>query len=194
MCHNFYDIRTFGAVMSTGMNCGQVRGPVQLTMARSLDPIVSAEHSITRCAVTTEKEAEKQEGDNRTMGRKFSVPYGLYRCHGYINAKLAEQTGFGDEDLTLLRHALENMFEHDRSAARGLMTPCACVAFRHDNPLGNDRADRLFARVRVGHRADLASGQPPRCFEDYDLEVDETNLPEGVAVEWWVRAPDHVSR
>ena len=119
MCQNFYDVRTFGAVMSTGVNCGQVRGPVQLTFARSIDPVVSSEHAITRMAVATETEAEKQQGDNRTMGRKFTIPYGLYRAHGFVSAHLANQTGFSDEDLALLWQALAQMFEHDRSAARG---------------------------------------------------------------------------
>ena len=120
MCNNFYDIRTFGAVMSTGINRGQVRGPVQLTFARSVDPVVASEHSITRMAVATEAEAEKQGGDNRTMGRKFTVPYGLYRTHGFVSAPLAKQTGFSQEDLELFWEALQNMFENDRSAARGL--------------------------------------------------------------------------
>ena len=122
MCNNFYDVRTFGAVMSTGINCGQVRGPVQLTFARSVDPVVASEHSITRMAVATEAEAEKQGGDNRTMGRKFTVPYGLYRTHGFVSAPLAKQTGFSQEDLELFWEALQNMFENDRSAARGLMS------------------------------------------------------------------------
>ncbi len=121
MCKNFYDVRAFGAVMSTGINCGQVRGPVQLTFARSVDQIVSSEHSITRMAVATEAEAEKQGGDNRTMGRKFTVPYGLYRAYGFVSAPLAKQTGFSQEDLDLFWGALQNMFENDRSAARGLM-------------------------------------------------------------------------
>ena len=119
LCENFFDIRTFGAVMSTGVNCGQVRGPVQLTFGRSVEPVISSEHAITRMAVATESEAEKQDGDNRTMGRKFTVPYGLYRTHGFVSAPLAEQTGFSDDDLELLWKSLEQMFEHDRSAARG---------------------------------------------------------------------------
>jgi CRISPR-associated protein Csd2 len=190
MCKNFFDVRTFGAVMSTGdAKCGQVRGPIQLTMARSIDPIVSAEHTVTRCAVTTESDAEKQEGDNRTMGRKFTVPYGLYRAHGYLNAKLAEQTGFGSDDLDLFKRALGEMFEHDRSAARGLMAPCACIAFRHENALGNARADQLFRRVAVAPRSAVAEEQrPPRSFDDYELRLDERALPDGVTVEWWVEA------
>src|SRR3989304_310956 len=130
ICQNFYDVRTFGAVMSTGINCGQVRGPVQLTFARSVDQIISQEHSITRMAVATEAEAEKQSGDNRTMGRKFTVPYGLYICHGFISAHLAQQTGFSKDDLELLFQALENMFENDRSAARGEMTARGLYGFK----------------------------------------------------------------
>ena len=190
MCDNFFDVRTFGAVMTTKVNCGQVRGAIQLTMARSIDSIVSAEHSITRCAVTTEGEAEKQEGDNRTMGRKFTVPYALYRAHGYVNAKLAQQTHFGPKDLDLFKRALNEMFEHDRSAARGLMTPCACIAFRHEHELGNARADQLFRLVTIRLRPELAQAQrPPRSFDDYELRVDDQNLPDGVTVEWWVEAP-----
>ena len=187
MCRNFYDIRTFGAVMTTGVNCGQVRGPVQLGIARSLEPIVPAEHAVTRCAVTTEKEAAAQDGDNRTMGRKFTVPYALYRVHGYVNAPLAQQTGFGEEDLALLKRALDQMFEHDRSAARGTMAPRACVAFRHEHRLGNARADQLFARVDA-KRTNPDSPEPARSFADFDLHVDETDLPEGVSVERWVTA------
>lgn len=190
MCKNFFDIRTFGAVMTTGVNCGQVRGPIQLTLARSIDPIVSAEHSITRCAVTTQAEADKQQGDNRTMGRKFTVPYGLYRMHGFINAKLAQQTGFGPEDLELVKRSFNEMFEHDRSAARGLMTPVACIAFRHDCALGNARADELFRHVHISLRPEVAASQrPPRSFDDYRLMVEEADLPAGITVEWWVKAP-----
>jgi len=193
MCANFFDIRTFGAVMTTEVNCGQVRGPLQLTLARSLDPVVSAEHSVTRCAVTTEREAEAQEGDNRTMGRKFTIPYGLYRTHGFVNAKLAQQTHFGSDDLALVKRSLGEMFEHDRSAARGQMTPCACIAFRHESSLGNARADELFRRVRIALRPEVVQAQrPPRSFDDYVLTVDEEGLPEGVSVEWWVEAPTPV--
>ena len=187
MCHNFFDIRTFGAVMGTAVNCGQVRGAVQFTFARSEHPIVSAEHAVTRCAVTTEAEAEKQQGDNRTMGRKFTVPYGLYRAQGYINANLAAQTGFTTDDLALLKLALGQMFEHDRSAARGQMAPRACIAFKHDSMLGNARADQLFARVKLALQPELAEqNRPARSFADYVLSVDEKNLPAGVAVEYWV--------
>ena len=187
MCKNFYDIRTFGAVMTTGVNCGQVRGAIQLTFARSIDPVISAEHAVTRCAVTTEAEAEKQQGDNRTMGRKFTVPYGLYRVHGYINANLAQQTGFGVADLELFKAALANMFEHDRSAARGAMRPCRCIAFRHESKLGNARADQLFERVQVTRKAEGSSDDtPPRSFADYEVAVDGSDLPQGVTIEEWV--------
>jgi CRISPR-associated protein Csd2 len=200
MCANFYDIRTFGAVMTTDVNCGQVRGPVQFGLARSLHPIVSQEHAVTRCAVTTEREAQDQKGGNRTMGRKFTVPYALYRVHGYVNPALAggpNGTGFSAADLDLLKRALDQMFEHDRSAARTNMRPVACVAFRHDSPLGNARADRLFARVRCVPRpgvqplpgtasGDSTDGRPPRSFDDYELTVDESGLPDGVSIEYWI--------
>jgi len=176
MCSNFYDVRTFGAVMSTGINCGQVRGPVQITFARSIDPIVSSEHSITRMAVTTEKEAESQSGDNRTMGRKFTVPYGLYRTHGFISAPLAGQTGFSDEDLELLFDALANMFEHDRSAARGEMTTRGLYVFRHDSSIGNAQAHSLFDRIIVTKKDDA----PARQFSDYEISINENGLPDAV--------------
>ncbi len=179
MCTNFFDVRTFGAVMSTGVNCGQVRGPVQLTFARSVDPIVSSEHSITRMAVTTEKEAENQGGDNRTMGRKFTVPYGLYMAHGFVSANLAEQTGFGEEDLDLLWQALASMFEHDRSAARGLMATRGLYVFKHDSKLGNAPAHELFDRVDVKK---IAQG-PARQFSDYQVHVNDLNMPEGVVLQ-----------
>ena len=179
MCKNFFDVRTFGAVMSTGINCGQVRGPVQMTFARSMDPITPAEHSITRMAVATEKEAEAQQGDNRTMGRKFTVPYGLYRAHGFISAHLAAQTGFSDGDLTLLWEALGNMFEHDHSAARGQMTTRGLYVFQHTTTLGNAPAHRLFERISVALRD---PGGTPRAFEDYAVTVDESGLPEGMSL------------
>jgi len=183
MCQNFFDIRTFGAVMSTDVNCGQVRGPVQFTIARSVDPIVSAEFSITRCAVTNEKDAEKKD---REMGRKFTVPYGLYRCHGYINATLAEQTGFTDDDLSVLKRALNDMFDHDHSAARGQMAPVRCIAFRHENKLGNARADQLFSGVTVTLKQDVrAENRPPRSRSDYTITV-PTQLAKGVVLEEWV--------
>jgi len=180
MCRNFYDIRAFGAVMSLGVNCGQVRGPVQLTFGRSVDPIVSLEHSITRMAVATQAEADKQGGDNRTMGRKNTVPYGLYVTHGFISAHLAAQTGFSDDDLNLLWDAIVNMFEHDRSAARGLMATQKLVVFKHDNALGVAPAHKLFERVKIT-RKDAA--KPARDISDYKIEIDENKLPQGVKVD-----------
>lgn len=179
MCSNYYDIRTFGAVMSTGKNAGQVRGAIQMTFARSADPIATAEHSITRMAVATEKESEKQNGDNRTMGRKATVPYGLYICHGFISASLAKQTGFSDEDLSLFWDALKNMFDLDRSAARGLMSAQKLIIFRHDSVLGNAPANKLFDLVKVEKICDGA----PRSFSDYRVTVDKAALPANVAVE-----------
>ena len=167
MCKNYYDIRTFGAVMSTGKNAGQVRGPIQFTFARSVDPIATAEHSITRMAVATESEAEKQKGDNRTMGRKATVPYGLYVCHGFISANLAKQTGFSEEDLQLFFEALKNMFDVDRSAARGLMSAQKLIVFRHDSILGNAPANKLFDLVKIKKNTDAA----PRTFGDYEVKV-----------------------
>ncbi len=177
ICENFFDVRTFGAVMSTGVNCGQVRGPVQLTFARSADPIVASEHSITRMAVATEAEAEKQQGDNRTMGRKHTVPYGLYRSHGFVSAFLAKQTGFSAEDLELLMQGLEQMFEHDRSAARGEMATRGLLVFQHDSELGNAHAHSLFERVTVKLKDGVTA---PRSFADYEVAVDDVNLPAGV--------------
>ena len=179
MCQNFYDVRTFGAVMSTKVNCGQVRGPVQMAFSRSIDPIVSLEHSITRCAVATEKEAEKQDGDNRTMGRKFTVPYGMYRCHGFINPFFARQTGFGEDDLQLFWKSLQNMFELDRSASRGQMTPQALVVFQHDEALGNAPAHQLQKRVSVVRRDPVT---PARSSDDYAIQIDESDLPKGIAI------------
>lgn len=166
MCQNFYDIRTFGAVMTTEVNCGQVRGPVQISFARSIDRIVSAEHAVTRMAVTTEKEAEKQSGDNRTMGRKFTVPYGLYRAKGFVNPFLAKQTGFSDQDLELLFSALENAFQFDQSAARpaGSMAPRALLVFKHDSQLGNAPSHKLFEAVTVEKNPGV---EVPRSFSDY---------------------------
>ncbi|NCP80619.1 MAG: type I-C CRISPR-associated protein Cas7/Csd2, partial [Gallionella sp.] len=180
MCKNFYDVRTFGAVMSTGVNCGQVRGPVQLTFARSVDPVVAQEHSITRMAVATVAEAEKQDGDNRTMGRKFTVPYGLYVAHGFVSAHLANQTGFGEEDLELLWKALEQMFEHDRSAARGEMTTRGLYVFKHDSKLGNAPAHSLFDRIQPKLKEGVSV---PRDFGDYSVTVDEAGVPQGVTLQ-----------
>lgn len=179
MCKNFYDVRTFGAVMSTGVNCGQVRGPVQLTFARSVDPIVAQEHSITRMAVATEAEAAKQEGDNRTMGRKHTVPYGLYVARGFVSSHLAAQTGFSDNDLALLWEALANMFEHDRSAARGEMATHGLYVFKHDSQLGNAHAHDLFARIQPKLKEDAIV---PRDFDHYRVSVDEESLPAGVSL------------
>jgi CRISPR-associated protein Csd2 len=171
MCQNFYDIRTFGAVMATKVNCGQVRGPIQLTFARSIDQVIASEHSITRMAVTTKEEAEKQGGDNRTMGRKFTIPYGLYRAHGFISAPLANQTGFSEEDLDLFWEALQNMFEHDRSAARGLMIAQRLIIFKHASLMGNKSAQELFNRVTVERKK-----EPARDFSDYKVSLDGKEL------------------
>ena len=179
MCRKYYDIRTFGAVMSTGKNAGQVRGPIQLTFARSVEPIAAMEHSITRMAVATEKEAEKQGGDNRTMGRKATVPYGLYVCHGFISANLANQTGFSEEDLALFWDALKNMFDVDRSAARGLMSAQKLIVFKHDSMLGNAPANKLFDLVKVEKKCEGA----PRLFSDYSVTIAKDALPAGVTIE-----------
>ena len=177
MCKKFYDVRTFGAVMSTGKNAGQVRGPIQLTFARSVDPIMTSEHSITRMAVATEKEAEKQGGDNRTMGRKATIPYGLYVCHGFISANLAKQTGFSEDDLQLFWKALKNMFDVDRSAARGLMSAQKLIVFQHNSMLGNAPANKLFDRVKIEKTTEI-----PRSFSDYCVTIDRDNLPSGVEI------------
>lgn len=179
MCRNYFDIRTFGAVMSTGKNAGQVRGPIQFTFARSVDPVAVAEHTITRMAVATEKESEKQSGDNRTMGRKSTVPYGLYVCHGFISVNLAAQTGFSQEDLELFWDALRNMFDIDRSAARGLMSAQKLIVFRHDSALGNAPANKLFDLVKVEKNCDGA----PRSFSDYTVTIDKEHIPSNVVVE-----------
>ncbi|OIR02082.1 hypothetical protein GALL_159410 [mine drainage metagenome] len=200
MCANFFDVRSFGAVMSTGINCGQVRGPVQFSFATSVEPIVPLEISITRMAATNEKEkAAQKEGsdnsertENRTMGRKHIVPYGLYRAHGFVSAKLSERTGFSEADLDLLLEAVENMFEHDRSAARGEMAVRKLIVFRHDCPLGKAPAHALFDRVRVGRDIDgafravddpaLDNRPPARSFADYQVVIDRAGLPDGVEI------------
>lgn len=168
MCKNFYDVRTFGAVMAlkSAPNCGQVRGPVQLTFGRSVAPVVALEHSITRMAVATEAEAEKQGGDNRTMGRKFTVPYGLYRAHGFVSAHLAKQTGFSEDDLRLLWESLKNMFEYDRSAARGEMSTRGLYVFKHEGELGDAQAHALFDLVQV---AQNDPDTPARGFADFTV-------------------------
>ncbi len=170
MCQNFFDVRSFGAVMSTGTNAGQVRGPVQLTFARSIEPVVATEHTITRMAVTTEEKAAQQGGDNREMGRKHTIPYGLYRAHGFVSAFLARQTGFADDDLDLLWQALSQMFEHDRSAARGQMSTRGLYVFEHASELGNAHAHALFDRLVV-QRAEGSSG-PARDFGAYSINFD----------------------
>ena len=180
MCQNFFDVRTFGAVMSTGVNCGQVRGPVQLTFARSVEPIVALEHSITRMAVATEAEAEKQQGDNRTMGRKHTVPYGVYVAHGFVSSFLAKQTGFGQDDLELLWQALGQMFEHDRSAARGEMSTRGLYVFQHDSELGNAPAHALFERLQVQPKE---AGAVARSFDAYSVAFDGQSLAVGQSVQ-----------
>jgi CRISPR-associated protein Csd2 len=192
MCQNFYDIRAFGAVMTTGVNCGQVRGPVQITYARSIDSIVPMDISITRKSVTTEKEAIEQINKpdettktrfgtiTGTMGRKNTVPYALYKCHGFVNPYLARDTGFTDADLELLWAALKGqMWEIDRSASRGLMATRGLYVFEHASPLGNAPAHELFARVHV---PELGADRPPRKFEDYAVEVNTEAIPTGVTL------------
>ena len=177
MCGNFFDIRTFGAVMTTEVNCGQVRGPVQLNFASSIEPIVPLEVGITRMAVTNEKDLEKE----RTIGRKHIVPYALYRAEGYISAPLAAMTGFSDDDLKLLWDALRNMFEHDRSAARGKMSARRLYVFKHESKLGNAPAQKLFDLVTVKSAQDREG--PARCFEDYVVEVERDQVPPNVSLE-----------
>jgi CRISPR-associated protein Csd2 len=177
MCENYYDVRTFGAVMSTEINCGQVRGPVQLSFARSIDPIVASEHAITRSSVTNKKDAEKE----RTMGRKFTIPYGLYKAHGFVNPFLAAQTGFSDDDLELLFQSLENAFQFDQSAARpaGSMNPRALLVFKHDTALGAAASHKLFDLVTITKKAEV---EVARSFADYDLTIDESAIPNGVTL------------
>lgn len=203
MCDNFYDIRTFGGMLATDINAGQVRGPVQLAFGRSAEPIFPMEVSITRMAATNKKEKERQEGeddnekrgDKRTMGRKHIVPYGLYRAHGYVSASLASHsakgTGFSDADLELLFEALESMFEHDRSAARGEMATRKLIVFRHAGALGNAHADKLFDRVKIGRNIDgefreidqrIDNYPPARKFSDYDIKIDREGLPDGIEI------------
>lgn len=186
MCDKYYDVRTFGAVMSTGKNAGQVRGPVQLTFSRSIDPIVTLEHSITRMAVASEKEikineetGEENYTENRTMGRKYTVPYGLYRCHGFISAHFAESTGFTQNDLEVFWQSLINMFDHDHSAARGQMNARGLYVFEHDNKLGNAPAHKLFDLISVEAKD---ASKPIRAFSDYNVQVDESGLPDGVSL------------
>ncbi|MFN3868631.1 MAG: type I-C CRISPR-associated protein Cas7/Csd2 [Hyphomicrobiaceae bacterium] len=204
MCANFFDVRAFGAVMSTGINCGQVRGPLQFTFGRSVERIMPLEISITRMAATNEAEKKKRgegadddkRGDNRTMGRKHIVPYGLYRVHGFVNAKLAQRTGFSMADLELLKEALNGMYELDRSAARGEMTARRCIAFKHASDLGNAPAHKLFDRISVHRVHDGASvpvgdqrsdnWPPARSYSNYDIRLDAASMPDNVVVEEWI--------
>lgn len=177
MCKNFFDIRTFGAVMTTKVNCGQVRGPVQINFARSIDPIVAQEVTITRMAVTNEKDAENKTNE---MGRKHIVPYALYKTEGYVSANISKKTtGFSDEDLELLWNAIINMFEHDHSASRGKMAVRKLIVFKHDSELGNAPSHKLFELIKVT-KSD--SEKPARNYSDYTVEIDETKLPEGVSL------------
>ena len=184
MCERFYDVRTFGAVMTTGkdrkVNAGQVRGPIQFTFARSVSPIITAEHTITRMAVTDAKDTDENEtGSRQTMGRKYTIPYALYQTQGYISANLANQTGFTDEDLKLFWEALKNMFDVDHSAARGMMCPRKLIVFKHDNELGSAPSYQLFDLVSVKQK-DLS--KPARSFSDYEIQIDRTQLPSGVTL------------
>ena len=174
MCKRYFDVRTFGAVMSTGANAGQVRGPVQLSFSRSIDPVLPLDLSITRMAVAEAKEADSP---NQTMGRKNLIPYGLYRCHGFISAHLAAETRFSDADLELLWQALTQMFDHDRSASRGTMAPQKLVAFKHQSALGNAPAHKLFERVTIRRKAGV---NVARAVSDYDIAVNREGLPSTV--------------
>ena len=178
MCEHYFDIRTFGAVMATKVNCGQVRGPVQLSFARSIHPIITNEYAITRTSVTDEKDIEKE----RTMGRKFTVPYGLYRAHGFINPFLAEQTGFSEDDKDLLFEALNNAFQFDQSAARpsGSMSPVEFIIFKHDNQLGKAPSHKLFDAVRIQQKASVTI--PRSSKDDFYMTIDESAIPEGVEI------------
>lgn len=177
LCKKYYDIRTFGAVLTTGdakKNAGVVRGPIQFTFSRSEDRIYQSEHSITRCAVTTEKEAKNQESREHasTFGRKATVPYALYRMHGFISAIDAVKTGFNEKDLELLWEALENAFEHDRSAARGEMNPRKLIIFKHQSHLGNARSGQLFEKIKIEKENQL-----PRKWSDYNVTIDKAKMP-----------------
>lgn len=178
MCDNFFDIRTFGAVMTTDVNCGQVRGPVQINFARSIEPILPIEVSITRMAVTNERDAEKE----RTIGRKHIVPYALYRAEGYVSANLAKQTGFSEADLNLLWDALKNMFDHDHSAARGKMNSRGLFVFKHDSALGNAPAHKLFELITVNRKKEENGSRPARSFSDFEVLVNRESVPAGVSL------------
>ena len=176
MCQHFFDVRTFGAVMSTAVNAGTVRGPVQIAFARSIDPVFPQEISITRMAVTNEKDADKE----RTMGRKHIIPYGLYRAHGFISASLAEKTGFTEEDLQILWKSLAEMFEHDHSAARGEMATQKLIVFKHDDKLGNAPSHKLFDLITINQAKEDA--MPARSFSDYVVNINQDDLPNGVEI------------
>lgn len=182
MCKNFYDIRTFGAVMSNDVNCGQVRGPVQMTFSRSVDPVVTSEHCITRIAVTKKEDKDgtgDKGGKDTEMGRKFTVPYGLYRTAGFVNPFFAAQTGFSDADLDLFLTGLTQMFDHDRSASRGLMSPRALIVFKHATALGNAPAHKLLEAVKVTKKPGVDA---PRDWTDYEVTIDRAAIPAGVEV------------
>ena len=179
MCNRFFDIRAFGAVMTTEVNCGQIRGPIQFAFAKSVQPIVPQEVTITRMAVTNEKDIDKE----RTMGRKYIVPYGLYRAEGYVSAPLASKTGFTNEDLELFWEALMNMFEHDHSAARGKMSSRKLVIFEHDTSLGNSQAHKLFDLIKVERCNDESLiDKPARAFTDYKISINYNGKPDGVTI------------
>ncbi|MEG1258572.1 MAG: type I-C CRISPR-associated protein Cas7/Csd2, partial [Akkermansia sp.] len=182
MCKNFFDIRAFGAVMTTEINCGQVRGPIQISFSRSVDPIFSAEYALTRCAVTTPKEAEAQKGDNRTMGRKYTIPYAVYTARGCMNPFLAEQTGFNDSDWDLLKESLVHLFDFDASAARpaGSMTIRKVIVFTHDSQLGNAPAHQLYEAVTVKRKEGIDA---PRSIQDYEITINKATIPAGITVE-----------
>ena len=178
MCDNFFDVRTFGAVMALKTNCGTVTGPVQINFARSIEPITPLEFTITRMAVATEDEAAKQEGDNRTMGRKHIVPYGLYRAEGYVSANFARKTGFSEDDLSIFWESLKNMFDHDHSAARGKMSARRLIAFKHDSAVGSAPAHKLFDLVKVERVGN--TGIPARSYSNYMVKVEKDGVPQGV--------------
>lgn len=182
MCQNFFDIRAFGAVMTTDVNCGQVRGPVQLSFSRSVDPVFSAEYAVTRCAVTTVKEAESQKGDNRTMGRKYTIPYAVYTTRGCVNPFLAAQTGFNESDWELLKESLVHLFDFDASAARpaGSMAVRKLIVFKHESQLGNAPAHKLYDAVKIVRKEGIDA---PRSIEDYDIIIDKAAIPACVTVE-----------
>ncbi|WP_394752673.1 type I-C CRISPR-associated protein Cas7/Csd2 [Crenothrix sp.] len=176
MCDHFFDVRTFGAVMSTEVNTGTVRGPIQMAFARSIDPVFPQEISITRMAVTNEKDVEKE----RTMGRKHIIPYGLYRAHGFVSASLAEKTGFTEEDLEILWKSLTEMFEHDHSAARGEMATQKLIVFKHADKLGNAPSHKLFDLITINRANE--NGTPARSFSDYVVDINRADLPAGIEV------------